>query len=156
MSSASVSYLLCLTFTVPIFAWNVPLISPIFLKRYLVLPIPLSSCNSLHCSLKKAFLSLLANLWNSAFSWIYFYLSPLLFVSLLSSAICKVSSDNHFVFLHFFLFGLVLATASGTILQTSFHGSSGTLSTISNLLNPFVTSPLYNVKGFDLGHTWIA
>ena len=120
---------------------------------YLVLPILLSSCNSLHCSLKKAFLPLLANLWNSAFSWIYFYLSPLPFVSLLSSAICKVSSDNHFVFLHFFLFGMVLATASGTVLQTSIHSSSGTLS----VLIPWICLLLwlYNLKGFDLGRTWM-
>ena len=52
----------------------------------------------LHCSLKKTFLSLLAILWNSAFSWVYISLSPLLFTSLLSSAICKASCDNHFAF----------------------------------------------------------
>ena len=44
---------------------------------------------SLHCSFKKAFLSLLAILWNSAFSWIYFSLSPFCFTSLLSSDIAK-------------------------------------------------------------------
>ena len=37
------------------------------------------------CSLKKAFLSLFAILWNSAFSWVYLSLSPLPFISLLSS-----------------------------------------------------------------------
>ena len=37
----------------------------------------------LHCSLKKAFLSLLAILWTSAFSWVYLFLSPLPFTSLL-------------------------------------------------------------------------
>ena len=47
--------------------WNVPLVSLIFLKRSLVFPIPLFSCISLHWSLRKAFLSLLAILWNSAF-----------------------------------------------------------------------------------------
>ena len=49
--------------------------------------------------------SCLAILWNSAFSWVSLSLSPLLFPSLLSSAICKVSSDNHFAFLHFFCWG---------------------------------------------------
>ena len=44
------------------------------------------------------------------------------------SAICKASSDNHFPFLHFFFLGMVLITASCTILQTSVYSSSGTLS----------------------------
>ena len=139
ISSASARSLQFLSFIVLILAGNSPLEAPSFLKRSLIFPILSFSSISLYCSCKKACLSLLAILWNSAFSWIYFYLSPLLFVSLLSSAICKVSSDNHFVFLHFFLFGLVLATASGTILQTSFHGSSGTLSTKFNPLNLLVT-----------------
>ena len=39
ISSASVRSLLFLSFIVPIFAWNVPLISLIFLKRFLVFPI---------------------------------------------------------------------------------------------------------------------
>ena len=43
------------------------LISQIFLKRSLVFPILLFSFISLHCLFKKAFLSLLAILWNSAF-----------------------------------------------------------------------------------------
>ena len=40
-----------------------------FLKRSLFFPTLLFSCISLHCSLKKALLSILAILWNSAFSW---------------------------------------------------------------------------------------
>ena len=83
----------------PIFAWNVPLVSLILLKRSLVFPIPLFSSISLHSSLKNAFLSLLAIHWNSPFRWIYLSFSPLPFASLLFSAICKASSDNHFVFL---------------------------------------------------------
>ena len=50
----------------------------------------------MHCILKKAFLSLPDILWNSVFSWVYLSLSPLPFLSLLSPAICKASSDNHF------------------------------------------------------------
>ena len=45
------------------------------------------------------FLSLLAILWNSAFRCVYLTFSPLLFASLLFSAICKAFSDNHFAFL---------------------------------------------------------
>ena len=57
---------------------------------------------SLHCSLKKVFLSLLATLWKSAFKQVYHSFSPLLFTSLLFSAICKASLDSHFAYLHFF------------------------------------------------------
>ena len=39
-------------------------------------------------------------------------LSPLAFTSLLSSAICKASLDNHFAFLHFFFWGMVLVQFS--------------------------------------------
>ena len=108
--------------------WNVPLVSLIFLKRSLVFPNLLFSSISLHWSLKKAFLSLLAILWNSAFRCLYLSFSPLLFASLLSTAICKASPDSHFAFLHFFSMGMVLIPVSCTMSQTSFHSSSGTLS----------------------------
>ena len=83
ISYASIISLSFLSFIVPVFAWNVSLIAPIFLKRSLVFPLLLFSSISLHCSLKKAFLSLLAILWNSAFSSGYLSLSPLLLASLL-------------------------------------------------------------------------
>ena len=54
---------------------------------------------SSHWSLRKAFSSVLAILWNSACRWVYLSFSPLPFASLLFSAICKASSDNHFAFL---------------------------------------------------------
>ena len=102
ISSASVRSILFLSFIVPIFAWNVPLISLIFLKRSLVFPILLFSSIFVHWSLRKAFLSLLAIIWNSAFRCVYLSFSPLPLTSLLFSAICKASSDNYFAFLHFF------------------------------------------------------
>ena len=95
---------------------------------------------SLHWSLRMAFLSLLAILWNSAFKWVYLSFCPLLFASLLFSAFCKASSDSHFAFLHFFFLGIVLSTTSSTVSRTSIHSSSGTLSIRSNPLNLFVTS----------------
>ena len=55
-----------LSFIEPIFGWNVPLVSLIFLKRLLVFPILLFSSISLQRLLRKTFLSLLAILWNSA------------------------------------------------------------------------------------------
>ena len=53
-------------------------------------------------------------------------------------------SDNHFAFLLFFFFGMVLFAASYTILQTSIRNFSGTLLTSSNPLNLFVTSTAYS------------
>ena len=119
-----------LSYIVPIFAWNVSLVSLIFLKRSLVFPILLFASISLHWSLRKAFSSLLAILWNSAFKWVYLSFSPLSLAFLLFSAIFKVSSDNHFAFLHFFFLGMVLITTSCTVLQTSVHSSSGSLSVL--------------------------
>ena len=72
ISCASVRFIPFLSFIVPIFAWNVPLVSLIFLMRSLVFHILFFSSISLHCSLRKAFLSLLAILWNSAFRWYIF------------------------------------------------------------------------------------
>ena len=89
ISSASVRSIPFLSFFEPIFAWNVPLVSLIFLKRSLVFPILLFFSISLHWSLRKAFLSLLAILWNSAFRCFYLSFSPLLFASHLFTAICK-------------------------------------------------------------------
>ena len=114
ISSASKSVTF-LSFIVPIFTWNIPLVSLIFLKRSLVFPTLLFLSISLHWSLRKAFLYLLAILWNSAFSWIYLSFSLLPFTSLLFSAICKPSSDNHFAFLHFFFLGMILITAFYTV-----------------------------------------
>ena len=65
----------------PILAWNAPLIPPIFSKRSTVFPILLFSSISLHRSLRKAFLSLLAILWNSTFKWIYLSFYSLTLVS---------------------------------------------------------------------------
>ena len=128
ISSASVRSIPFLFFIEPISAWNVPLVSLNYLKRSLVFPILLFSCISLHWSLRKTFLSFLAILWNSAFTWEYLYFSPLLFASLLFTAICKAFSDNHFAFLHFFSMGMVLIPVSCSMSQTSVHSSSSSLS----------------------------
>ena len=74
VTSASVRSIPFLSCIVSIFAWNVPLVSLIFLKRSPVFPILLFSSISLHWSLRKAFLYLLALLWNSAFKWVYPFL----------------------------------------------------------------------------------
>ena len=128
ISSASLRSIPFLSFIEPIFAWNVPLVSLIFLKRSLVLPILLFPSTSLHWSLRKAFLCLFAVLWNSAFKWVCLSFSPLLFAPLLFTAICKASSDSHFAFLYFFFLGMVLIPVFCTMSRTSAHSSSGTLS----------------------------
>ena len=106
ISSASVRCMPFLSFIVPIFAWKFPLISLTFLKRSLLFPTLLFSSISY-------------------LSWLFFgtlhsngYFFPfLLCLLLLFSVICKVSSNNHFAFLHFFFLGMVLIPASCTMLQ---------------------------------------
>ena len=71
ISSASLRPIPFLSFIEPIFAWNIPLVSLIFLKRSLVFPILLFSSVSWHWSLKKAFFSVCASLWSSEFKWLY-------------------------------------------------------------------------------------
>ena len=66
---------------------------------------------------------------------------------------CKASSESHFAFLHFFFFGMVLVTTSCTMLRTSVHISSGTLSGLIPWI--YLSLSLLNHKGFDLGHTWM-
>ena len=143
ISSASVRSLPFQSFIVPILAWNVPLVSVILLKWSLVFPTLLFSSFFfffLHCSLKKASFSRLAILFNFAFSWVYLSLSLLPFISFLFSDVCMASSDNHHAFFHFFFFGMVLVIAFCTVLQTSVHSSSDTLSDIICL---FICSSIY-------------
>jgi len=153
ISSASVRPIPFLSFIVIIFSWNVPLVSLIFLKRSLAFLILLLSSISLHWLLRKPFLSLLALLWNSVLKWVYLSSSPLPLASLLFSALCKAYSDNHFAFLHFFFLGMVLITAFCTMSQISIHSSSGSLSDLIPWI--YLSLPLYNCKGFDLGHIWM-
>ena len=103
---------------------------------------------TLHWLLRKAFLSLLAILWNSAFKWIYLSYSSLLFASLLFTAICKASPDSHVAFLHFFSMGMVLIPVSCTSHEP--HSIVHQALYLSDL-GPqiYFSLPLYNHKGFD-------
>ena len=65
----------------PIFAWNVPLVSLIFLKRSLIFPILLFSSISLHWSLRKPFLYLLAILHSYGYIFLFLLYLSLLFFS---------------------------------------------------------------------------
>ena len=129
--------------------------SLIFLKRFLVFPNLLLSSIYLHWSLRKAFFFFLISPCYSLELCIQMGVSSFssfAFASLLFTAICKASSDN-FAFLHFFFLRMVLITASCTMSWTSVHSSSGTLSDLIPWI--YFSLPLYNHKGFDLGHTWM-
>ena len=82
-----------------------------------------------------------------------FSFSPLLFASLLSSAICEAFSDNHFAFLHFFFGGwswslpLIQCHEPPSIVLQA-------LCLSDRIPVIYLWLPLYNCKGFDLGHTW--
>ena len=133
--------------------WNVPLVSPVFLKRSLVFPILLFSSISLHCSLKKSFLSLLAILWNSAFCWVCLF--PLLFTSLLFSAILK--SPQTIILPSCIFFPLEWFWSPPPV--QCYEPPSTVLQALCLPdLIPWVSSspPLYNQKGFDLGYIWMA
>ena len=127
----------------PTFAWNVPLVSLIFLKRSLVFSILLFSSVSLHWSLRKSFLSLLAILRNSAFKWVYLSFSPCLLQLFFYQLFVRPPQTTILPFLCFFFLRMVLIPASCTMSRTSVHSVSGTLSIRSNPLNPL---PLYNCK----------
>ena len=135
ISSASVRSIPFPSFIKPICVWNVPLVSLIFLKGSLVVPILLFS----------SFFALIAEegflifLCYSLELCIQMGIS-LLFASLLFTAICKASSDNDFAFLHFFSMGMDLIPVSCIMSWTSIHSSSGTLSIRSSPLNLFLTS----------------
>ena len=126
-----------------------PLVSLIFLKRSLVFSILLFSSISLHWSLRKAFLSLLAILWNSAFRWVYLFSSPLTLASFLFSAICKASSDSHFAFCISFSWGWSCSLSPVQCHKPTFIVLQDLIPWI------YLSLPPYNCKGFDLGHSWM-
>ena len=154
ISSASVRSIPLLPFIEPIFAWNVPLVSLTILKRSLAFPILLFSSTSLHWSLRKAFRSLLAILWNSALKWVYLSFSPLLFTSLLFSAICKSPHTTILPFCIYFSWGWPWSLPPEQCHEPlSIVLQALCLSIRSNVLN--LSLPLYSHKVFDLGHAWM-
>ena len=83
------------------------------------------------------------------------WVTDMILSDLFFSQLCVRPPLQPFSLLHFFFWGMVLVTASFTMLQTSVHSSSDTLST---RLIPWIylSPPPYNHKGFELGHTWMA
>ena len=125
ISSASVRSISFLSFIVPISAWNVPLVSLIFLKSTLVFPILLFSSISLHWSLRKAFLSLLAILWNSLHSNGYIFPFLLCFLLLFFSQLFVRPPQTAILLfcISFFLFFFENSTVATKLEKVSFHSN---------------------------------
>ena len=136
------SVLMVSVLIISILAWNVPVISPIFLKRSLVFPFVLFSSILLHCLYKKAFLSLLAILWKSAFSWVYLSFSQLLllfFFPQLFVKPAKTTSPHSCISSSLGWF----CSLPPVVLQTSVLSSpKDTFSNRLNTLDLFVTSTI--------------
>ena len=127
-----------LSFIVPVFAWNVPLVSQIFLNRSLGFPFLLfpSICTDHLGSL--SYLSLLFLGFLHSDGEIFPFL--LCLSHLFFSQLFVRPPQKWFFFLHFFFLGMVLVSTCCKMSWTSVHSSSGTLCTTYNPLNLFVTS----------------
>ena len=152
ISSASVRSLLFLSFTVPFLTWNVPLISTVFLKRSLVFPI-----------------LLFASMFFASFVEESILVSPCyslelcmqLDISFPFSVACRFSFPQLFV-----------KPPQTTTLPFCISFSLGWFWSLTPLqcykppsialqaedFIPWIYSslPLYNHKGFALGHSWMA
>ena len=143
ISSASSRSLPFLSFSVPIFRWNISLISSFFEDISVVFLYFFAGFIEEHFLVSPCY-SLELCIWlgvHFPFSLAFWFSS---FLYLFIGAIYKASPDKHFPFLHFFFFGMVLFTVSCTILCNSVHSSSGILFTRSNPLNLFITSTVYS------------
>ena len=140
-----------LSFIVPIFAWNVPLVSLIFLKRSLVFLIycfPVFLCTDHLGRLSLVSLLFFGTLHSDGSIFPFLLCFPLLFFAQLFVRLPQTTV------LPFFFLEMILITASYTMLWSSVHSSSGTLSVQIPWIH--LSLPLYNHKGFYLDHTWKA
>ena len=118
--SASVRSIPFLSFIVPIFAWNVSLISLVFLKRPLVLPLLLFSSISFYHWGRLSYLSLLffGTLHSDAYIFPFLLWFSLLFFSQL---FVNPPQTTILPFLHFHSLGIVLIPISCIMSGTSVH-----------------------------------
>ena len=152
ISSASVRSIPFLSFIVPIFAWNVSLVCLIFLKRSLVFPILLFSSISLHCSLKR--LSSLSLLFFGTLNSVGYIFLFLLCLLLPSFAQLFVRPPQTTILPSCFSLSLKWFWSLPLYNVMNLHPWFFRHSIRSNFLN--LSLPLYNYKGFDFGHTWMA
>ena len=153
ISSASVRSIPFLSFIVPIFVWNVPLVS-LILKKSLVFPILLFASVSLHWSLMKAsYLSLL--FFGTLHSDVYIF-PFLLCLSLLffSQLFLRSPQTNILPFCISFSWGW-----SWLLPPVQYHKSLSIVLQALCLSDPipriYFSHLLYNHKAFDLAHTWM-
>ena len=143
-----------LSFIVPIFAWNVPLVSLIFLKSSLVFPILLFLSISLHCLLRKAFyLSLLFFGTLHSDGYIFPFLLCLSFL-FFSQPFIRPPQTTILPFWISFSWGWFWSPP----LVQCYEPLSIVLQALclSELISWICFSlPLYNHNGFDLAHTWM-
>ena len=141
-----------LSFIVPIFAWNVPLVCLLFLKRPLVFPILLFSSISLHSSLGRlSYLSLLffGTLNSNGYIFPFLLCLSLLFFSQL---FVRPLQTNILPFCVSFSWGCWSLPPVKCHEPPSIVLQALCLSKIIPWL--CLSLPLYNRKGFDLGHIW--
>ena len=120
ISPASVRSVPFLSFIDPIFAWNVPLVSLIFLKRSLVFSVLLFS--SIFALIpEEGFLIFSCYSLELCIQMGISFIFSFAFTSLLSTAIFKAFSDNHFAFLHFLFLGNSLDPCLLYNIMTSVH-----------------------------------
>ena len=153
ISSASLRSILFLSFIEPIFAWNVPLVSLIFLKRSLVFPILLFSSISLQCSLRKAFLSLLL-FWTLHWNGDVFPFLLCLYPLFISQLFVRPPRT---IILPFWFSSSWRWSWSPLLVQCHEPLSLDLQALCLSNLIPWIYSslPLYNPKGFHFCHTCI-
>ena len=154
ISSASVQSIPLLSFIVLIFAWNVPLVSLIFLKRSLVFPIllfPLFLCIDHWGRLSYLSLLFFGTLYSNE------YLFPFLLCLLclvFSQLFVRPPWTTILPFYISFSWGW-----SWSLPPVQCHKPLSivlqALSLSDLILWIYLSLPLYNCKGFDLGHTWM-
>ena len=126
----------------------------IFLKRSLVFPILLFSFISLHWSLRQAFFCLLAVLWNSPFKWYIFPFLLCLLLPFISQLFVRTPQTTILPFCISFSWGW-----SWFLPPVQCHKPPSIVHQalcLSDLIPwIYLSLPLYNHKGFVLGHTWM-
>ena len=125
-----------------------------FLEEISIFSILLCSSISLHWSLRKAFLSLLAILWNSAFKWVYLSFSPLPLAFFFSQEFTRPPQTTILHFCIYYSWGLFWS-----LTPVQYHETPSVVFQalcLSDLIPwIYLLLPLYNHKGFDLSHTWM-
>ena len=152
ISTASVRSIPFLSFIEPIFAWNIPLVSLIFLKRSLVFPILLLSSSSLHYHQGRlSYLSLLffGTLHSNEYIFPFLLCLSCLFFSQLFVSPLQTT-----------IFPFCISFSwrwSWYLPPVQFHVPQCiVLQALADLIPwIYLSLPLYNHKGLDLGHTWM-